>query len=99
MSKICDFKEAIISHCDCDWRSRNDFAFESARKDKASIQEKEGNQPPAEIHLKRHMRGRIGKLDSIVVRSTVGINRRQCRAAQVPRSALETPKHFYQRAI
>jgi len=99
LSKICDLKEAIVRHCDCDRRSRNDFALESARKNKASIQEKEGNQAPAEMHFDRHIRGRIGKLDSIVVRSTVGINRLQFRAAQVPRRALETQKHFYQRAI
>jgi len=45
------------------------------------------------------MRGRIGKLGSIVVRSMVGINRRQFRAAQVSRSAFENPMYFYQRAI
>src|SRR5947208_11367320 len=37
LSKICDLKEVIVRHCDCDRRSRNDFALESARKDKASI--------------------------------------------------------------
>ena len=42
------------------------------------MQEKEGNQPPAEMHFDCHMRGgRIDKLESIVVTSTIGIERRQ----------------------
>jgi hypothetical protein len=38
------------------------------------------------MHFDRHMRGRMGKLESIVVTSTVGIERRQFGAAQVMRS-------------
>ena len=42
------------------------------------MQEKEGNQPPAEMHFVRHMPGhRISKLESIGVTSTIGIDRRQ----------------------
>jgi hypothetical protein len=74
LSKICNLEEAIVRHRDCERRSRNDFAPESTRKNKASIQEKEGNQPPAEMHFDRHKRGRrMGKLVSNVVTSTVGI--------------------------
>jgi hypothetical protein len=43
------------------------------------------------MHFDRHMRGRrMGKLKSIVVTSTVGIERRQFGAAQVTGSA-KTP--------
>jgi hypothetical protein len=42
------------------------------------MQEKEGSQPPAEMHFVRHMPGHsISKLESIVVTSTIGIERRQ----------------------
>jgi len=37
LSKICNLEEAIIRDRDCELRSRNDFAPESARKNKASI--------------------------------------------------------------
>jgi len=67
LSKICDLEDAIFRDCDCERRSRNDLALESARKNKASIQEKEGSQPSAEMHFVRHMPGRrISKLESTV---------------------------------
>ena len=71
LSKICDPKEAIFRDCDCERRSRNDAALESCRKNKAGIQKKENNQPPAEMHFVRHMPGRRkSKLESIVATST-----------------------------
>jgi len=68
LSKICDLEDAIFRDCDCERRSRNDLALESARKNEASIQEKEGSQPSAEMHFVRHMPGRrISKLESTVL--------------------------------
>jgi hypothetical protein len=67
LSKICDLEDAIFRDCDCQRRSRNDLALESARKNEASIQEKEGSQPSAEMHFVCHMPVRpISKLESIV---------------------------------
>jgi len=67
LGKICDLEDAIFGDCDCERRSRNDLALESARKNEASIQEKEGSQPSAEMHFVRHMPGcHISKLESIV---------------------------------
>ena len=37
LSKICNLEEAIFRDRDCELRSRNDFAPESARKNKASV--------------------------------------------------------------
>jgi hypothetical protein len=84
LSKICDLKEAIVRDRDCERWSCNDLALESARKSEASIQEKERNQTPAEMHFDRHMRWRrMAKLESIVVKSTVGLDRRQFGTSQV----------------
>jgi hypothetical protein len=78
LSKICDLKEVIFRDCDCERRSCNDLAPESARKNETSMQEKEGSQPPAEMDFDCHRRGgRMGKLESIVVTSTIGVDRRQ----------------------
>ena len=71
LGKICDLKEAIFRDCNCELWSGNDLALESSRKNKASIQEKEGNQPPAEMHFDGHVcGGHKSKLESIVVTST-----------------------------
>ena len=71
LSKICDLKKVIFRDCDCKLRSRNDLALESGREKKTTIQEKEGNYPPDEMHFVRHMpRSRISKIESIVVTST-----------------------------
>jgi len=67
LGKICDLEGAIFRDCDCQRRSRNDLALESARKNEARIQEKEGSQPSAEMHFVRHMPGsHISELESIV---------------------------------
>jgi hypothetical protein len=71
LSKICDLKEAIFRDCDCERGSCNDLAHESSRENKARIQEKQGNQQPAEVHFVRHMPGRrISKLESTILTST-----------------------------
>jgi hypothetical protein len=88
LSKIYDLEEAIVRNWDCERRSRNDLALESARKNQASIQKKQGNQPSAEMHLRRHICAlRISKLESTIVESMVVIHRRQFGGPQVRRSA------------
>src|SRR5262249_1399987 len=55
LSEICDLKEAIFRDGDCQRRSCNDPALECPGKNQARIQEKEGSQPPTEVHFVRHM--------------------------------------------
>src|SRR4029453_4554126 len=51
LSKICDFKKAMVGGCDCQGRSRNDFALESPRKEQASVQEAKNNQTSTQMHF------------------------------------------------
>src|SRR5262249_19819061 len=55
LTKIRDLQEAIFRNCDCQRRSCNDLALEYPGKNQARIQEKEGSQPPTEVHFVRHM--------------------------------------------